>query len=314
MISRHLLRIKALMTLYAYFKSDDKSVTKFENNLLFSINKTYDLYHLLLLLIIDIKNYAENKISLAKQKRIPSPEDLNPNTKFINNKVITQIEKNKNLNSYISNNKLNWVENPELVKQLYNSIKQSSFYEAYMSNEQNSYKDDKQLVIDIFVEIIVNSEFLSQILEEKSIYWNDDIEFVVSMIIKTITGFKENDNEYKSLMSLFKNEDDRYFVKTLFHRTLLNHDTNKKIISEFTKNWDFERIAFMDKLIMEAAITEIIEFPSIPVKVSLNEYIEISKFYSTQKSSVFINGVLDKIINQLQNENKIIKTGRGLIQ
>ncbi len=299
--------------LYAYFKSDDKSVTKFENDLLFSINKTHNLYYLLLLLIIDIRNYAENKIDLAKQKRIPLPEDLNPNTKFIDNKLIKQIEKNKNLNSYILNNKLNWVENPELIKQLYNNIKQSGFYEAYTNNGQNSYKDDKQLVIDIFAEIIVNSEFVSQIIEEKSIYWNDDIEFVTSMIIKTITGFKENDDEYKSLMHLFKNEDDRDFVKILFRKTISNHETNKEIISEFTKNWDFERIAFMDKLIMEAAITEIVEFPSIPIKVSLNEYIEISKFYSTQKSNVFINGVLDKIINQLQNENKIIKTGRGLI-
>ena len=314
MISRHLLRIKVLIILYSYFKSDNKSDVKFENDLFFSINKTYDLYHLLLILIVDIKNYAEEKINLARQKRIPSPEDLNPNTKFIDNKVIHSLEKNKRLNTYILNNKLSWVENPELVKQLYNNIIQSSIYEAYMTNEQSSYKLDKQFVIDVFTNIIVNSEFVSQILEEKSIYWNDDIEFVVSMIVKTINGFKETDDEYKSLMSLFKNEDDKDFVRKLFYKTISNHETNKTIINEFTKNWDFDRIAFMDKLIMETAITEILEFPSIPIKVSLNEYIEISKFYSTQKSSVFINGVLDKIINQLQKDNKIIKTGRGLIQ
>lgn len=314
MISRHLLRIKVLIILYAYFKSDNKSDVKFENDLFFSINKTYDLYHLLLILIVDIKNYAEEKINLARQKRIPSPEDLNPNTKFIDNKVINRLEKNKSLNSYILNNKLSWAENPELIKQLYNNIIQSSIYKAYMTNEKSSYKLDKQFVVDVFANIIVNSEFVSQILEEKSIYWNDDIEFVVSMIVQTINGFKETDDEYKSLMSLFKNEDDKDFVKMLFYKTISNHEANKTIINEFTKNWDFDRIAFMDKLIMETAITEILEFPSIPIKVSLNEYIEISKFYSTQKSSVFINGVLDKIINQLQKDNKIIKTGRGLIQ
>lgn len=314
MISRHLLRIKAIMILYAYFKSDDKSQKKFESDLFFSINKTYDLYILLLLLVVDIKNYAEDKINLARQKRIPTPSDLNPNTKFIDNKIINLLEKNKSINSYILNNKISWTENPELVKQLYNNIIQSSIYETYMSDEQTGYKNDKQFIINIFANIIVNSEFISQIIEEKSIYWNDDIELVVSMIIKTISGFKESDDEYKSLMSLFRNEDDKDFVKNLFRKTILNHETNKTIIGEFTKNWDFERIAFMDKLIMETAITEIVEFPSIPIKVSLNEYIEISKFYSTEKSNIFINGVLDKIINKLQEENKVVKTGRGLMQ
>jgi len=302
------------MILYAYFKSDDKSQKKFENDLFFSINKTYDLYILLLLLIVDIKNYAEEKINLAKQKRIPTPQDLNPNTRFIDNKVINLLEKNKSINSYILNNKISWVENPELIKQLYNNIIQSSIYETYMNDEQHSFDKDKQFVIDVFANIIVNSEFISQIIEEKSIYWNDDIEFVVSMIIKTINGFKENHDEYKSIMSIFKNEEDKDFVKKLFYKTISNHEKNKIFINEFTKNWDFERIAFMDKLIMETAITEIVEFPSIPVKVSLNEYIEISKFYSTDKSSVFINGVLDKIISKLQEENKIVKAGRGLMQ
>ncbi|MBE9467106.1 MAG: transcription antitermination factor NusB [Bacteroidetes bacterium] len=314
MISRHLLRIKALMILYAYFKSDDKSQKKFESDLFFSINKTYDLYILLFVLIVDIKNYAEDKINLAKQKRIPTHEDLYPNTKFIDNKVIHLLEINKSISSYVLNNKISWTENPELIKQLYNNIIQSSIYEAYMNDEQSDYKNDKQFIIDIFANIIVNSEFISQIIEEKSIYWNDDIEFVVSMIIKTINGIKENDDEYKSLMSLFKNEDDRDFVKNLFRKTILNHENNKTMINDFTKNWDFDRIAFMDKLIMEAAITEVVEFPSIPIKVSLNEYIEISKYYSTEKSSVFINGVLDKIINKLQEDNGIVKTGRGLMQ
>jgi N utilization substance protein B len=182
-----------------------------------------------------------------------------------------------------------------------------------MESEQDSYEWDKKVLVKVYSEDILNYEPIYQLLEEESIYWNDDVDFVISMIIKTLKSFKAHDGEDARLMPMFKNEEDRDFVKNLYRKAILKSDDNLKLISEYTKNWDVDRIAFMDILLMQTALAEIIEFPSIPVKVTLNEYIEISKFYSTNKSSTFINGILDKIVNKLRSENKIQKLGRGLI-
>ncbi len=311
MISRRLLRIKVLHILYSYINSSEDSIKKYEKDLDFSIEKSYDLYHLFFILLIDVKEYALNRIELAKNKHVPSKKDLNPNLRFIENKAISQIENSSRLMSHAENNKLNWVKHPELIKNVYESLLNSVAYDEYMNSTDCSFKADKEFVILFFSDYLVNSDLLYQVLEEHSIFWNDDIEFVLGMNIKTIEKTKEKD-ERVSVFNLFKNDEDREFAKKLFRLVSVKHSEYSQLIQKNIKNWDVDRIAQMDLLVMEMAVTEILHFPSIPVKVSFNEYIELAKFYSTDKSSYFINGVLDKIINQLKEDGRIIKAGRGL--
>jgi N utilization substance protein B len=313
MISRRILTIKILQLLYAYYKTSGSSINKAEKELFFSIQKTYDLFHYLLLLIIDIADYALSRIEIAKNKKIPTWEDLHPNTKFVDNKFILQLRNNRQFNEYLKTSKLSWVNYPELIRNLYNNIKESEHYKEYMSNKTRSYEEDKKLISDIYVKDIAVFEPLYQNLEEQSIYWNDEVEFVISIILRTIKSFKETGAENNNMPSLFKNEEDIKFAKRLFRKAILNMEEYRKLIKQFAKNWEIERIAFIDILILQTAIAEVIEFTSIPTKVTFNEYLEIAKFYSTNKSSIFINGLLDKIVSHLKDNNIIKKSGRGLV-
>jgi N utilization substance protein B len=313
MISRRQLRIKALQSLYAYYTTGSEDMKRSENELHFNIEKAYELYHYLLLLIIDVMIYADSRIEIARNKRIPTPEDLHPNMRFINNRLINQLRNNRQLLRFVEQHKLNWANHPELIKEVYSRLMESEEYEAYMKGEEPGYLEDKRLVTFIYTHIIYTSERLDSILEEQSIYWNDDLEFITSMIVKTFKKFKEEDGPDKLLMDLYKNKEDTDYVVRLFRQTILHRDEYVEYIKQNTRNWDLDRIAFMDILIMQIAIAELIAFQSIPTKVTLNEYLEISKFYSTNKSNVFINGVLDKVLMQLKEENKISKAGRGLI-
>ncbi|MGV8137567.1 MAG: transcription antitermination factor NusB [Mangrovibacterium sp.] len=313
MISRRIIRIKVLQVLYAYYTSPDKSINNTEKELFFSIQKTYDLYHLILQLPAEIVDYAQSLIELRKKKHFPTEEDLNPNRRFVNNRVINQLRSNKALNKYLEQSKMGWRDEPELVKKLYHSLTETDFYTEYMSSGEHTYADDKKLLELLFAEVILQSNDLNLLLEEKSIYWNDDLDFVVSMIIKTIKKFKEMSGDDQTLLPFFKDEEDRDFAKNLFRKCVLNHQDLKKIVEQHTVNWDIERIAFIDNMILELAIVEFLYFPSIPTKVTLNEYIELSKYYSTQKSRNFINGILDKSLKALKKEDKIVKIGRGLI-
>lgn len=313
MISRRILRIKVLQILYAYYTADLKDIRKAEKELQFSVNKSFELYQLLLLSILEIRDYAVSRIELAKNKLRPSYEDINPNEKFINNALINQLAVNNNLNKYCRDTGISWVQYPELIKNLYNGLVKTEYYINYMKSENTSYDEDKKIVLYIYSELIAENEDLPQILEEMSIYWNDDMDYIISMIIKTIKSFKESDGAEKKLMSVFKNEEDKDFLIRLYRQSIINQEFSLKLIQETANNWDVERIAFLDTLIMQMAITEFIEFQSIPTKVTLNEYLDIAKYYSTEKSNSFINGILDKILITLRNENKIKKTGRGLI-
>lgn len=313
MISRRIIRIKVLQVLYAYHTSPDKSINNTEKELFFSIQKTYDLYHYLLDLVIEISKHAEAVIELRKKKHFPTEEDLNPNTRFIRNQLIYQLSTNESLSKYLRQSKLSWVNEPELVKKLYNVLLETDFFKSYMNEKEHSYAADKKVVELLFSEVILQSEDLLHILEEQSIYWNDDIDFVVSMIIKTFKKFKEYTRENQALLPMFKDEEDHQYAKDLFRRTILNHGELRELVEKYTVNWDVDRIAFIDELILEMAISEFLYFPSIPTKVSLNEYIELSKYYSTQKSRNFINGILDKALKALKKENKVVKAGRGLI-
>jgi len=284
-----------------------------EKELHINIDKTFELYHYLLLLIIDVSLYAESRIEIARNKRIPTSEDINPNTRFLDNRLVDQIRNNDSLLRYVDQYKLNWSFYPELIKDIYLKVIECEEYAAYMQNEECSYANDKKLITQIYTNIIFPNELLSSILEEQSIYWNDDLEFITNMIVKTFRKFKESDGPGRSLMTLYKNDEDRDYVVRLFRQTILNRDEYVEYIKINTRNWDLERIAFMDILIMQMAIAELVAFPSIPTKVSLNEFLEISKFYSTTKSNIFINGVLDKVLLQLKEEKKVQKAGRGLV-
>jgi N utilization substance protein B len=284
-----------------------------EKELHYNIHKAYELYHYLLILIVDVVLYAESRIELARNKRIPTEEDLHPNTRFIDNRLVGQLRNNEQLLRFVEQQKLNWSNYPELIREIYGKVVESEEYANYMAAEENDYSADKRMLVHIYTHLIFPCESLTQILEEQSIYWNDDLEFITSMIVKTFKKFRAEDGPEKALMDLYKNDEDRQYVVKLYRQTILHRDEYVSYIKQNTRNWDLERIAFMDILIMQMAIAELIGFSSIPTKVTLNEYLEISKFYSTSKSNIFINGVLDKVVSQLKGEKKIMKSGRGLI-
>jgi N utilization substance protein B len=268
---------------------------------------------MLLLIPAELQKIADSHIELARKKRVPTEEDRNPNLRFVNNYIIKQLNNNGMLNRYCHESGISWANENDLMRKLFRKLEESDIYIDHMLNRENEYPGDKKFILKFYTDILADFEDLYQLLEEQSIYWNDEVDFTISMVIKTIKGFSESNPQGGKLIDLYKNDEDREFVKKLFRKVIVNNNDYREIIDEFTTNWELERIAFMDILLMEMAICELIEFPSIPTKVTLNEYIELSKFYSTKKSNSFINGVLDKIIHKYKQEKKIMKSGRGLM-
>lgn len=304
-----------MQALYGFFQSDTQDLAKGERDLFTGINKIYDLFIYQLAFILELKHVATLIMEEAKEKRLPTAEDLNPNLKFIENKFITQLQENIHLQREMNNRKINWNNEFELVKKVFNNIKASDEFQKYMNVSDDSYNTHRNFISYIFTEHIADFELLNHIYEEKNLHWGDDIYIVNPMVVKTIESFKENAAPDFALMSLYKDaQEDQEFVKELFRQTALRNSEIEKLIGEKTKNWEVERIAMMDVLLMKMAITEILHFSSIPVKVSLNEFIEISKMYSTPKSKIFINGILDKIVADFKSENKLTKMGRGLME
>ena len=312
MISRRMLRIKAIKALYAHLKSDADSLMASEKTLVASIDKTYDLYFLMLSLIVELAHYAEQRQELARKKQLPTYEDLNPNRKFVENSVIRLIDSSDAVNDYLAARKLSWAKYPELIKTLFAQLEQTEYYKAYMSRAERSFRDDLALVTEFYTNELESSEILEDVLDEMSILWNDDLGFALIMVTRTLSNMRPSHTDVKVLPK-FKSEEDLDFAMQLFEKASLGYADNLLYIEKFTRNWDVERIAFMDNLIMATAVAELVTFPSIPVKVTLDEYIEIAKFYSTASSSTFINGVLDKVVASLQEEGRIQKSGRGLI-
>jgi N utilization substance protein B len=313
MISRRLLRIKALTSLYAFNRREDDDLARAETELMFSIGKTYDLYHYLMLLVVEIADIATEKIEQALCKKMPSNEDLNPNRRFTDNSVISQLRNNLSFNKYISDSKLSWANYHHIPRLLYNKMIVWEPYEQYMKSGDNNYQSDKKFIIRLITEYFSNSEDLLNCLEEQSIYWNDDMEYVLVMVEKTIKKFKADSGEKTQLLPLFKNKEDEDFPKILFNKAVLNTKKCSELIDSNTTNWEVDRIALMDILVMQLAITEVLEFPEIPVKVTLNEYIEIAKYYCTSKSSTFVNGILDNIVREIRGKGLFNKCGRGLL-
>ena len=307
MINRVLIRLKIVQIVYAYYQNGGKNLDTAEKELFFSLSKAYDLYNYLLLLMVEVTKQANKRLNAAKNKLVPTKEELFPNTKFVENRFIAQLEVNKQLLEFSNNQKKTWENEADFVKTLCDKILESDIYKEYMASETSSYEEDRELWRKLYKNIIFNNIELDQVLEDQSLYWNDDKEIVDTFVLKTIKRFDEKNGAKQELLPEFKDEEDQDFARRLFRRTILNADYYRHLISENTKNWDLDRIAFMDIIIMQTALAEILSFPNIPVSVSLNEYVEIAKLYSTAKSGSFINGTLDGIVNQLKKEGKLTK-------
>jgi transcription antitermination protein NusB len=314
MLNRRHLRVKVLQSLYAFFQSGNTALPIGEKELLFGIEKIYDLYLYQLSLIIETGTLARKIIHDNKNKHIPTPNDLNPNTRFINNACLISISENPVLGKRLKERKIGWSKSPEIVRKIFNQFKEGKHYQAYMELPENTFEHDRDLILKLLKNYICENELLHHFYEENSIYWLDDWELVNKMIIKNLKCMKngEENNGFEP-MKLYKEMEDKEFAIDLFRKTILNEKEFGPLIAGKTQNWDIDRIALMDIIIMKMALTEILKFPNIPIKVSLNEYIELSKMYSTPKSKVFVNGVLDKLVEELAKENKISKFTKGIV-
>ena len=301
-----------MQSVYAMLQSHNDDIIREEKFLKHSILKMYDLYVLNLQLLVEVQKFAAKKIALSKKKILATKEDLNPNNKFLNNKVINTFAESISIEGYIElNNLKDWEENNEYVKIIYEELQNSDLYKKYLDTEEDSYKVDKAFVVDFFKEIIAPNDKLGEFFEDTMISWVDDIPFVNTWVVKTLS--KQKENKTFILSSLYKDSDDEDFVSQMFRKTVLKHKEYEIDIEEKTPNWETDRIADMDMILIKMAISEFLNFPSIPTRVTINEYIEISKDYSTEKSSYFINGVLDKISKEFIENKRIVKIGRGLI-
>ncbi|MBQ8864448.1 MAG: transcription antitermination protein NusB [Rikenellaceae bacterium] len=312
MLSRRLLRIKVVKSLYAHIQGDVDKIEVSLKNLRYSVDKAYELYFQMLWLIVEVRRYAAQRIEIGRNKQLPTPEELNPNTKFVDNRLIDQIEQSEVIGDFIQKHRLGWTAYPELIRDLYNAMVESPYYQKYMATETRTFKSDVALVKAFYMsEAVEDSELLESVLEEQSIMWNDDLGSALIMVVRTLEDCRASQEDIPVLPQ-FKNEEDWNFAKTLFSRSARNYDENLATVERFIVNWDVERIALMDNLIMTTALTELKEFEEIPSKVTLDEYIEISKYYSSPGSNQFINGVLDRLTSQLTADGVIVKTGRGL--
>lgn len=301
MVSRRFLRIKALKALYAHMSTNSDGIIPAQKKMLFSVTKSYELYHLMLRLIVDVADYAAEITEINKTKLLATDNEINPDTRFLDNRLIAKIRKCEPLEAFLSKNTLIWSRDNESIKKLYNQLINSDYYKEYMSLESATWESDKKVVLDFYRNEIEDNDFLYSIIEDMSIFWIDEIEFITSKVVNNLSKVKPS--EPIQIPSLYQNDDDREFVKDLFVQSIIQYDENVDIIKKYAKNWEVDRITVMDRLIIIMAIVEIEKFSSIPTKVTLDEYIEVAKYYSTRYSNVFINGILDKYIK----DNNIVK-------
>ena len=304
-----------MQALYAYFHSEEKSITKQEKALFASFEKIFDLYLYLLLLLVEVRDCGRNRIAIRKEKRLPTKEDINPNTKFVDNKVFGILAINKQLATGSSKRTVSWQNHPEIAQKLFAKIAESEEYAKYLASPTRDFKEDKNFISEIFRNCIAGDESVEMFFEEKSIHWADDIDFVNTLVLKTVEMIPESSSDNMPIAHLYKDEKaDKNFAKELFEMVIEHGEETDKLIQDKTENWELERIAFMDVLLMKMAIVEFLYFPTVPVKVSLNEYIELAKQYSTPKSSIFINGILDKLLAEFKKDGRLQKEGRGLVE
>ncbi|HDZ05612.1 hypothetical protein LCGC14_0066840 [marine sediment metagenome] len=315
MLTRRHIRVKVMQSIYALIQSKDDSLQKQEKFLKVSIENTYTLYLLWLSLFVEIQKRAADQISLSANKYINDKKNEFPNPKkFIQNRLLLQIVENKTLEEEITHRKLdNWYLNEEYVKLIYKEIIESEVYQEYMSTPESDYAADKELVLNLFKNIIAPNDKIYDYFEDDKLTWVDDIPIVNTFVLKHLKKVKQVHPESYFLPSLLKDDEDMTYAMQLLSRTLLKNDTLEKEIEGKTPNWDKDRIAGIDSILLKMAICELLHFPSIPERVTINEYLEIAKEYSTPKSSIFINGILDKLTKEYKSEGKLNKMGRGLL-
>ena len=306
MINRELIRTKIVQLTYAYYQNGSKNIDTAEKELLFSLSKAYDLYNYLLALIVSITRESRRHLEVAESraKREGTPM---PSRKFADNRFALQLEENKMLLDFMETQKTTWNDEPEFVKKMYTSITECQVYMDYMESEEDSYQADREVWRKLYRTQIENNAALDALLEEQSLYWNDDKEVVDSFVLKTIKRFEEKNSTAQELLPEYDSEEDKEYARKLFRATILNANEYQHYMSESSRNWDFSRLAYMDIVIMQIAIAEMLTFPTIPISVTINEFVEISKLYSTPRSAGYINGMLDTIAHHLVNTGRMLK-------
>ena len=306
MINRELIRIKVVQLTYAYYQNGSKNIDSAEKELTFSLSKAYDLYNYLLALIVGITQEARRHLEVAQSRATREGTPM-PSQKFVYNRFAMQLEGNKMLNEFVETQKKNWNDEPEFLKKIYTQITESQIYKDYMASSEDSYDADRELWRKLYRTLIERNADLDSLLEEQSIYWNDDKEIVDTFVLKTIKRFEEKNQANQELLPEYDSEEDKEYARKLFRSAIMNADEYQHYMSEASRNWDFSRLAYMDIVIMQIAIAEMMSFPSIPVSVSINEYVEIAKLYSTPRSAGYINGMLDAIARHLVQTGHMMK-------
>ena len=306
------MRVKVVKAVYAHLQTESDNIPQTEKNLISSIDKAYDLYFHILSLLPELVKYAEARQEIARNKMLPTEEDLNPNRKFVENRAIERSAQCEAIADYCAKRGLRWTENTDLIKNLFNTLTEQPFYKNYMKNSSRSFKEDSEFAANILLNILEMNEQLEGVLEDQSIHWVDDLGYILTMAARTMTSMRESHEQVK-LLPKFKSDEDLDYSKRLLRESIIHFSDSRALIDSHTNNWDIERLALMDNVILAVAIAEAKNFASIPVKVTMNEFIDIAKYYSTPASSTFINGVLDKIITLGLDEGWIFKTGKGLL-
>lgn len=308
MINRTLIRLKIVQLMYAFYQNGGKQIETAEKELLFSLTKAYDLYNYMLLLIVEITRYAHEQVAHKEQINRVAHIDEAVSHRFIDNQFAAQLEANKQLCEYVENQKKSWSNDIDYIKKIYEDITASDTYIDYMSiADEPTYNDDRELWRKIYKSIIMKDTRIDDVLEDQSLYWNDDREVVDTFVLKTIKRFDPANGADQELVPEYKDVEDREFAIRLFRRTILNDEYYRSLIARCVKNWEFNRLAYMDIVIMQIAIAELLSFPQIPISVTINEYVEIAKWYSTPKSGSYVNGIIDAVAKMLKKEKKLTK-------
>jgi N utilization substance protein B len=318
MLYRRHLRIKALQSLYAYYSGGQEDIVTGEKQLLTSINKVYELFVYQLSFLHELKRFASNLNEDRKKKFFPSEEELNPNLKFINNKVLEHLANNNDLAKKEVLYKINWADDQDMIRNFYHKLNDADFFKIYMENDKFSMEEDKKLIIKIVDRVMASDEVLNSFYSEKSVYFVDGLDLVNILLIKFTDTIGKKSNEFTPLPPLLKTENDAIntdlqFVRKLYRKVIVNNKANDEIIKPKTINWEYDRIPVLDLILIKMAITEFEYMDEVPVKVTLNEYIELSKYFSITKSRTFVNGILDKLITELKEQGRIKKIGAGMI-
>ena len=319
MLNRRFLRVKVLQEIYAYHQAEESDMLAAERRLLDRVDSLYGFFIRQLTFLVDVRAFAERRIEENLHKNFPTQEDLNPNRKFMNNRLLVALESNRDLAHLQEKYKIKWDDDREdFIRAFYQRMREYPEYAEYMNSDKDDFNWDKQFLLDIIDNHLAEDELLYDFYSDKNLDYNSDYQLSLFLLWKFLNEMDESFDAFTKLPPVYKTEDDsanedRRFVTTLFRETLRHADEYQKLVTENISNWDYDRIALMDKIIIFMALTEFCQCKDIPVKVTINEYIEISKYFSTPDSRRFVNGILDKLSEILTDEGKIKKSGRGLV-